>query len=80
LAKIARRHAFLETQATRLLELLKWPASAAVEQRIEDLYVCPRIFPFMRRMPRPAPTQFVRLGKLDALVRSRLGGGAVSGE
>ncbi|WP_448121527.1 hypothetical protein [Xanthomonas arboricola] len=80
LAKIARRHAFLETHATRLLELLKWPASAAAEQRIEDLYVCPRIFPFMRRMPRPVPTQFVRLGKLDALVRSRLGGGAVAGE
>jgi len=80
LAKIARRHAFLETHATRLLELLKWPASATVEQRIEDLYVCPRIFPFMRRMPRPVPTQFVRLGKLDALVRSRLGGGAVPGE
>jgi hypothetical protein len=80
LAKMARRHAFLETHATRLLELLKWPASAAVEQRIEDLYVCPRIFPFMRRMPRPVPTQFVRLGKLDALVRSRLGGEAVLGE
>jgi hypothetical protein len=80
LAKMARRHAFLETHATRLLELLTWPASAAVEQRIEDLYVCPRIFPFMRRMPRPVPTQFVRLGKLDALVRSRLGGEAVLGE
>ncbi len=80
LAKIARRHAFLEAHATRLLELLKWPASAAVEQRIEDLYVCPRIFPFMRRMPRQVPTQFVRLGKLDALVRSRLGGEAAPGE
>ncbi|KQZ57792.1 hypothetical protein ASD53_09305 [Lysobacter sp. Root559] len=80
LAKIARRHAFLETHATRLLELLKWPASAAVEQRIEDLYVCPRIFPFMRRVPRPVLTQFVRLGKLDALVRSRLDGGADPGE
>lgn len=77
LAKIARRHAFLETHAARLLELLKWPAGAAVEQRIEDLYVCPRIFPFMRRMPRLVPTQFVRLGKLDELARSRLGGGAV---
>ena len=75
LAKIARRHAFLATHAPRLIELLKWPASSAVKQRIEDLYVCPRIFPFMRRMPRPVSTQFVRLGKLDALVRSRLGGG-----
>lgn len=79
LAKIARRHAFLKTHAARLLELLKWPAGPAVEQRIEDLYVCPRIFPFMRRMPRPVPTQFVRLGKLDALVRSRLDGGADPG-
>jgi hypothetical protein len=80
LAKIARRHAFLETHASRLLELLKWPAGAAVERRIEDLYVCPRIFPFMRRTPRPVPTQFVRLGKLDATVRSRLDGGADPGE
>jgi hypothetical protein len=61
-----------------MLELLNWPAGAAVERRIEDLYVCPRIFPFMRRTPRIVPTQFVRLGKLDALVRSRLGGGADS--
>jgi hypothetical protein len=80
LAKIARRHAFLKTHASRLLELLKWPAGAAVERRIEDLYVCPRIFPFMRRTPRPVPTQFVRLGKLDATVRSRLDGGADPGE
>jgi len=76
LAKIARRRAFLETHAARLLELLKWPAAHVVEQRIEDLYVCPRIFSFMRRPPRPVLTQFVRLGKLDALVRSRLDGGA----
>lgn len=76
LAKIARRHAFLESHAPRMLELLNWPAGAAIERRIEDLYVCPRIFPFMRRTPRPVPTQFVRLGKLDALLRSGLGGGA----
>lgn len=80
LAKIARRHAFLGIHAARLLELLKWPAGPAVEQRIEDLYVCPRIFPFMRRVPRPVLTQFVRLGKLDALLRSRLDGGADPGE
>ncbi|BFI96051.1 MAG: hypothetical protein RSP_15610 [Rhodanobacter sp.] len=80
LAKIARRHAFLETHAARLLELLKWPAGPAVEQRIEDLYVCPRIFPFMRHVPRPVLTQFVRLGKLNALVRSRLDGGADPGQ
>lgn len=80
LAKIARRHAFLETHAARLLALLKWPAGAAVEQRIEDLYVCPRIFPFMRRTPRLVPTQFVRLGKLDAFIRDCLGAGADSGE
>jgi hypothetical protein len=75
LAKTARRHAFLEAHAARLLELLNWPAGAAVERRIEDLYVCPRIFPFMRRTPRPVPTKFVRLGKLDALLRSRGDGG-----
>lgn len=75
LAKTARRHAFLEAHATRLLELLNWPASAAVERRIEEVYVCPRILPFMRRTPRPVPTKFVRLGKLDALLRSRGNGG-----
>ena len=75
LAKTARRHAFLEAHAARLLELLNWPTGAAVERRIEDLYVCPRIFPFMRRTPRPVPTKFVRLGKLDALLRSRGDGG-----
>lgn len=80
LSKIARRHAFLESHAARLLGLLKWPAGAAVEQQIEDLYVCPRIFPFMRRTPRPVQTQFVRLGKLDALIRDRLGTGAESDE
>jgi hypothetical protein len=74
LAKIARRHAFLETHAARLLELLNWPAGAAVERRIEDVYVCPRVFPFMRRTPRPVPTKFVSLGKLDALLRSRRDG------
>lgn len=76
LAKIARRHAFLETHAARLQELLNWPAGAAVERRIEDVYVCPRIFPFMRRTPRPVPTKFVRLGKLDALLQNRGDGGA----
>lgn len=76
LAKIARRHAFLEKHAPRVLELLNWPAGAAVERRIEDLYVCPRTLPFMRRTPRMVPIQFVRLGRLDSLVRSRLGGGA----
>lgn len=76
LAKIARRRAFLEKHASRMLELLNWPAGADGERRIEDLYVCPRIFPFMRRTPRLVPTQFVRLGKLDALLRSRLDGGA----
>lgn len=80
LAKIARRHAFLEANAARLLELLSWPAGAAVERRIEDVYVCPRIFPFMRRTPRPVPTKFVRLGKLDALLLSRGGGGEDSTE
>jgi hypothetical protein len=77
LAKIARRHAFLEKHASRILELLNWSAGAAGNRRIEDLYVCPRIFPFMRRSPRPVPTQFVRLGKLDALLRSGLGGGQI---
>ncbi|MDC8012807.1 hypothetical protein [Tahibacter soli] len=76
LAKIARRHAFLDKHGPRILELLNWPAAAPVECRIEDLYVCPRIYPFMRRPPRPVPTQFVRLGKLDSLLRSRLGDGA----
>jgi hypothetical protein len=80
LAKIARRHTFLDTHAPRLLELLKWPAGTAVERRIEDLYVCPRIFPFMRRPPRIVPTEFVRLGKLDALIRIRLGSGVDPGE
>lgn len=73
LAKIARRQAFLENHGPRLLELLKWPVGAAVERRIEVWYVCPRIFPFMRRTPRPVSTQFVRLGKLDALIRDCLG-------
>jgi len=76
LAKIARRHRFLEKHAPKILELLNWPAGAAVERRIEDLYVCPRIFPFMRRTPRIVSTQFVPLGKLGPLVRSRLCGGA----
>jgi hypothetical protein len=75
LAKIARRHAFLEAHAVRLLELLNWPVGATVELQIEDLYVCPRIFQFMRRTPRPVPTKFVRLGKLDTLLRSGGDGG-----
>lgn len=71
LAKIERRRAFLEANADRLRELLNWPAGAAVDPRIEDLYVCPRIFPFMRRTPRPVSTLFVRLGKLDVLLSSK---------
>ncbi|MBK7144453.1 MAG: hypothetical protein IPH76_04330 [Xanthomonadales bacterium] len=74
LAKIARRRSFLEENASRMLELLSWPTGATYERRIEDLYVCPRIFPFMRRTPRPVQTQFVRLGKLEAVLRSELGG------
>ena len=73
LVKTARRHAFLEAHAARLLELLNWPVGAAVELQIEDLYVCPRIFQFMRRTPRPVPTKFVRLGKLDTLLGSKDG-------
>ncbi|WEN15593.1 hypothetical protein PY254_02655 [Rhodanobacter sp. AS-Z3] len=76
LVKTARRRAFLEAHAARLLQLLNWPAGAAVEIQIEDLYVCPRIFQFMRRTPRPVSTKFVRLGKLDTLLASKGGGGA----
>lgn len=74
LVKTARRHAFLEAHAARLLKLLNWPVGAAVEIQIEDMYVCPRIFQFMRQTPRPVPTKFVRLGKLDTLLGSKGGG------
>jgi hypothetical protein len=80
LAKIARRHAFLERHASRMLELLNWPAGVGGERRIEDFYVCPRIYPFMRRPPRVVPTQFVRLGKLDAVIRRHLNGDANQNE
>ena len=73
LVKTARRHAFLEAHAARLQELLSWPVGAAVELQIEDLYVCPRIFQFVRRTPRPVPTKFVRLGKQDTLLGSNEG-------
>ena len=76
----ARGAYVLHADLPRMLKLLNWRAAAAVECRIEDLYVCPRIYPFMRRPPRPVPTQFVWHGKLDSSLRCRLGDGANPGE
>ena len=78
--KIARRQAFLSQHWALIAKLLGWPIETSEAPQIEELYVCPRIFPFMRRPPRKVLTQFVRLGKLDAFLREKLGEPAAPGE
>lgn len=61
-----RRH-FLEQHAQRILSLMQWPAPAAdTPLEIVELYVCPRIFHWMRSPPYPTPVHFVRLDMLEA--------------
>jgi len=72
LAKIDRRRTFLQQNHERLRVLLGWPEAEDSQATILDLYVCPRIFYWMRRPPRPVVTEFVRLGMLDAFLSERL--------
>ena len=65
-----RRH-FLEQHAQRVLSLMRWPAPVAdTPLEIVDLYVCPRIFHWMRSPPYPTPVHFVRLNMLEAWLTS----------
>lgn len=63
--KSSRRVAYLETHATRIAALLKWPTSRDGDDRVMDIYVCPRIMYWMRNPPAVVKTEFVRLSALE---------------
>ncbi|MGN7918590.1 hypothetical protein [Lysobacter sp. 22409] len=70
LGKINRRRQFLTSNAERLRTLLGWPAPNLAQATIIDLYVCPRIFYWMRSPPYPTSIEFVRLGMLDTWLQA----------
>lgn len=71
--KIAQRRALLAQHAERVRVLLGWPEPpGGIPSTIVDLYVCPRIFFWMRSPPYPTSVQFVRLALLDQWLRQRL--------
>ncbi|HKZ11417.1 MAG TPA: hypothetical protein VJL61_12035 [Rhodanobacteraceae bacterium] len=72
IGKIDRRRQFLADNTERLRTLLGWPAPSVLQTTIIDLYVCPRIFYWMRRPPYPTNIEFVRLGMLDTWIQSTL--------
>lgn len=72
IAKIIRRRKFLSKNSQRLRMLLGWPAPSTNSMTMSDLYVCPRIFYWMRSPPYPIDTEFVRLDLLDAWLQSQL--------
>lgn len=69
--KIVRRRAFLSGNAERLRTLLGWPEPEVSTASGIDLYVCPRIFYWMRNPPYPVDTEFVRIDMLDAWLQSK---------
>lgn len=72
LAKIERRSRVLREHHERIRRLLKWPIAGQQPPIFVDLYVCPRIFYWMRRPPRSVSVEFVRLGMLDEFLSERL--------
>lgn len=74
LGKIDRRRQFLTSNAERLRTLLGWPEPNVPQATIIDLYVCPRIFYWMRNPPYPTSIEFVRLGMLDTWIQTILSG------
>lgn len=72
--QIDRHSGFLAANAEHLRMLLGWPAPSAGQITIIDLYVCPRIFYWMRSPPYPTQIEFVRLGMLDTWLQSALAG------
>lgn len=66
-----RRRAFLSGNAERLRTLLGWPEPEVSTASGIDLYVCPRIFYWMRNPPYPVDTEFVRIDMLDAWLQSK---------
>lgn len=73
LAKIERRSRFLRGSHEKLRELLGWPEGTSLPPTFLDLYICPRIFYWMRRPPRPVSVEFVRLGVLDEFLAEIVG-------
>ena len=72
LGKIDRRREFLMLNAERLRTLMNWHPPSGNPVHIVDLYVCPRIFYWMRSPPYPTEIEFVRLGMLDAWLQLKL--------
>ncbi|MBP6748221.1 MAG: hypothetical protein KA144_01170 [Xanthomonadaceae bacterium] len=71
-SKIVRRRKFLEENHTKLRMLLGWPEPADAPLRIDDLYVSPHLYYWMRNPPYSVTTQFVKLGALDTWLRDSL--------
>lgn len=70
--KIVRRRKFLEANHEKVRLLLGWPQPAEATATIDDLYVSPHIYYWMRNPPYSVTTQFVKLSALDSWFRETL--------
>ena len=69
-AKIERRRALLQTQMERIRKALGWPLPpTGLQAMVRDLYVSRDIYWWMRNLPYPVPTHFVRIDSLDSWLR-----------
>jgi hypothetical protein len=69
-AKIERRRAFLQAQMERIRKALGWPLPpTGLQTIVRELYVSRDIYWWMRNLPYPVPTHFVRIDSLDSWLR-----------
>ncbi len=72
ISKILRRRLFLEKNAPRLLELLKWPMSKEQPFKHVELYVSRDVYYWMIHPPYQISTQFVAVDALDNWLKLEL--------
>lgn len=72
LSRILGRREFAARHRTRMLELLKWPATQKVESQYIELYVGRDVYYWMVHPPYPVQTKFVRVDGLDAWISDEI--------
>lgn len=71
-AKIERRRAFLQAQMERIRKALGWPLPpTGLQTIVRELYVSRDIYWWMRNLPYPVQTHFVRVDSLDSWLRGK---------
>lgn len=70
-SRILRRRLFLESNRSKMLELLKWPVPEAKPQNV-DLYVSRDVYYWMVHPPYTVPTQFVQVDMLDTFIKTEI--------